>query len=164
MANKKILLTSEGLSELSNELQQLKEVKRVEIAEKLKEAISYGDLSENAEYQEARDDQAQVELRIAELEEILKPGNYELIEDEKKSKKKKGINVGNTVKLTSKDEDGKKDITYTIVGSQEANIFENKISNESPIGRSLIGKEVGETASVTPPSGKTTTYTIIEVA
>ena len=142
MASKKILLTPEGLAELSNELQQLKEVKRVEIAEKLKEAISYGDLSENAEYQEARDDQAQVELRIAELEEILKPGNYELIEDEKKSKKKKGINVGNTVKLTSKDEDGKKDVTYTIVGSQEANIFENKISNESPIGRSLIGKEV----------------------
>ncbi len=164
MASKKILLTPEGLAELSNELQQLKEVKRVEIAEKLKEAISYGDLSENAEYQEARDDQAQVELRIAELEEILKPGNYELIEDEKKSKKKKGINVGNTVKLTSKDEDGKKDVTYTIVGSQEANIFENKISNESPIGRSLIGKEVWETANVTPPSGKTTTYTIIEVA
>lgn len=163
MAQKKILLTQEGFEELSSELLYLKEVKRLDIAEKLKEAISYGDLSENAEYQEARDDQAQVELRIAELEELLKPGGYELIEDEKKSKKKKGINVGNTVKLTSQDEDGKKEVAYTIVGAQEANIFENKISNESPIGRSLIGKEKGDTASVTPPSGKNTIYTITEV-
>lgn len=163
MAQKKILLTSEGLAELTSELQELKEVRRVEIADKLKEAISYGDLSENAEYQEARDDQAQVELRIAELEEMLKPGNYELIEDEKKSKKKRGINVGNTVKLSMNDEDGKKDIVYTIVGAQEANIFENKISNESPIGKALIGKEVGETAEINPPSGKKTIYTVVEV-
>lgn len=83
MSDKKILLTASGLAELQEELQFLREERRVEIANKLKEAISYGDLSENAEYQEARDDQAQLELRIAELEELLKPGNYELIEDEK---------------------------------------------------------------------------------
>jgi transcription elongation factor GreA len=100
MSDKKILLTREGLAELQEELRSLREEKRVEIAEKLKEAISYGDLSENAEYQEARDEQAQVELRIAELEEMLKPGSYDLIDDDSGSKKRKtGINVGNTVTL-----------------------------------------------------------------
>jgi transcription elongation factor GreA len=137
MTAKKTLLTREGLAELTEELRYLREEKRVDIASKLKEAISYGDLSENAEYQEARDEQAQVELRIGELEELLKPGNYDLIDDEKGGKKKKsGINVGNTVKLES---DGDT-TTYTLVGSQEASIFENKISNESPLGKSLIGK------------------------
>ena len=90
MADKSILLTRDGLTELQNELRILREVTRVEIAAKLKEAISYGDLSENAEYQAARDDQAQAELRIAELEEMLKPGAYEIIDEKKK---KTGINV-----------------------------------------------------------------------
>ncbi len=161
MSDKKILLTREGLAELQEELRFLKEEKRVEIAEKLKEAISYGDLSENAEYQEARDEQAQVELRIAELEEMLKPGNYDLIDDEKGAKKRKtGINVGNTVTLEEVGENTK--ITYTIVGAQEANIFENKISNESPLGKSLIGKNAGDTAKMIAPSGSRE-YTIIEV-
>lgn len=161
MADKKILLTREWLSELQEELRLLKEEKRVEIAAKLKEAISYGDLSENAEYQEARDEQAQVELRIVELEELLKPGNYDLIDDEKTSgrRKKSGINVGNTVIIAFEDET----VRYTIVGSQESNIFENKISNESPLGRALIGKNVGEKISVSAPSGEKT-YTIKEVA
>jgi transcription elongation factor GreA len=123
MSDKKILLTSLGLGELQEELRFLREERRVEIANKLKEAISYGDLSENAEYQEARDDQAQVELRIAELEELLKPGNYEIIEEEKSGKKRKaGINVGATVmveEVTSKDK-----ISYIIVGSQEASILD----------------------------------------
>lgn len=161
MSDKKILLTREGLAELQEELRFLREEKRVEIAEKLKEAISYGDLSENAEYQEARDEQAQVELRIAELEEMLKPGNYDLIDDEKGTKKKKtGINVGNTVTL---QEVGSTDeMTYVIVGAQEANIFENKISNESPLGKSLIGKNTGDTAKMTAPSGQRE-YKIIAV-
>jgi transcription elongation factor GreA len=81
MADKKILLTADGLAELGEELRELREEKRVDIAKKLKEAIEYGDLSENAEYQEARDQQAQVELRIAELDDMLKPGNYELIDE-----------------------------------------------------------------------------------
>ncbi len=160
MSDKKILLTRDGLTELQEELRFLREERRVEIAEKLKEAISYGDLSENAEYQEARDDQAQVELRIAELEELLKPGNYELIDEEKGGKRKKsGINVGNTVTL--QDEESTM-VTYTIVGSQEANIFENKISNESPIGSALIGKNPGDTVTVTAPSGQKQ-YSITEV-
>ncbi len=159
MASKKILFTSEWLKELQEELRYLREEKRVDIAEKLKEAISYGDLSENAEYQEARDEQAQVELRIAELEEMLKPGSYDIIDDDKGSKKKKsGINVGNTVILILE----KEKITYTIVGSQEANIFENKISNESPIGRALIGKNKDDVVKVVSPSG-TKEYTISDV-
>lgn len=149
--SKKILLTREWLAELGEELRNLKEEKRVEIADKLKEAISYGDLSENAEYQEARDEQAQVELRIAELEELLKPGNYDLIDDEKSGKKRKsGINVGNTVILETEGEK----ITYTLVWSQEANIFENKISNESPLGRSLIGKNAWDAVSFASPAWK----------
>ena len=160
MTDKKILLTRDWLTELQEELRFLREEKRVEIAAKLKEAISYGDLSENAEYQEARDEQAQVELRIAELEEILKPGGYDLIDDEKTGRKRKsGINVGNTIVLSLESEK----ITYMIVGSQESNIFENKISNESPLGRALIGKNVGDSVKVISPSGEKT-YTIITVS
>lgn len=160
MADKKILLTREWLAELGEELRFLREEKRVEIAAKLKEAISYGDLSENAEYQEARDEQAQVELRIAELEEILKPGGYDLIDDEKWGRRKRsGINVWNTVVISLENEE----ITYTIVGSQESNIFENKISNESPLGKALIGKNVGESVMVVSPGGEKT-YSILSVA
>lgn len=160
MADKKILLTASGLTELQEELRMLREEKRVEIANKLKEAISYGDLSENAEYQEARDDQAQVELRISELEDLLKPGNYELIEDEKSGKRRKaGINVGATV--TIEDIVSKEKVTYVIVGSQEANILEGKISNESPIGKAIVGKNVNDTIAVIAPSG-TKSYLIIE--
>lgn len=160
MSDKKILLTSVGLTELQEELRILREERRVEIANKLKEAISYGDLSENAEYQEARDDQAQVELRIAELEELLKPGNYELIEEEKTGKKRKsGINVGATVVL--KDIASQDTMSYTIVWSQEASILDNKISNESPIGKAIVGKNIGDTLSVISPSG-TREYIIVE--
>lgn len=160
MSDKKILLTSLGLSELQEELRALREEKRVEIANKLKEAISYGDLSENAEYQEARDDQAQVELRIAELEDLLKPGNYELIEEEKSWKKRKaGINVGATV--TVEEVQSKSKIIYTIVGSQEASILEGKISNESPLGKSIVGKNIWDIISVISPAGKKE-YKILE--
>lgn len=137
MSEKRNLFTRDGLATLQEELRILRDEKRVDIAAKLKEAVSYGDLSENAEYQEARDEQAQVELRITELEEMLKPGSYDLIDDDKMARRKKsGINVGNTITLENEGES----ITYTIVGSQEANIFDNKISNESPIGKALIGK------------------------
>ena len=159
MSDKKILLTRDWLAELQEELRFLREEKRVDIAAKLKEAISYGDLSENAEYQEARDEQAQVELRIAELEEILKPGNYDLIGEEPAGRKRKsGINVGNTIVISLEDEK----ITYMIVGSQESNIFENKISNESPLGSALIGKNVWESVKVSTPAGEKL-YTIISV-
>jgi transcription elongation factor GreA len=161
MADKKILLTHPGLAELQEELRFLREERRVEIAEKLKEAISYGDLSENAEYQEARDDQAQVELRIAELEEMLKPGNYELIEEDKGGRKKRtGLNVGSTVTLSESLKG--ETLTYIIVGSQEASILEGKISNESPLGKSLMGKAPQDIIVVNAPSG-TREYTILEV-
>lgn len=159
MSEKRNLFTRDGLSALMEELRVLRDEKRVDIAAKLKEAVSYGDLSENAEYQEARDEQAQVELRISELEEMLKPGSYDLIDDEKIARRKKsGINVGNTVTIES---DWEK-IIYTIVGSQEANIFDNKISNESPIGKALIGKWVGDGIEFKAPSGNKT-YTILDV-
>ena len=154
----KIILTRDGLNELQAELRILREEKRVEIADKLKEAISYGDLSENAEYQAARDEQAQVELRISELEEMLKPGAYEIIDEKKK---KTGINVGSVVTLEETEK--KETITYTIVGSQEASILDGKISNESPIGKALIGKNTGDAITVIAPSGKSE-YSILKVA
>lgn len=156
MTSKVTLLTQEGLNDLQEELRILKEERRIEIAEKLKEAISYGDLSENAEYQTARDEQAQMELRISELEELLKPGNYELIKHEWR-KKKSGINVGSTVIIRNAEWE---EFNYTIVGSQEANILEGKISNESPLGKTLIGKEKDDVFEVQVPSGKAK-YTII---
>lgn len=151
MSDQKILLTQEWLAELLEKLRVLKEERRIEVAEKLKEAISFSDLSENAEYQEARDLQAQVELRISELEDMLKPGNYEIIDTE--SKKKNNIHVGNIVTVRYEKDGVTQEETYTIVGSQETNIFEKKISNESPIGKALIGKRVNDTVEVRAPSG-----------
>lgn len=158
MTKNTTLLTPKWLSELQDELKNLKEVRRIDIADKLKEAISYGDLSENAEYQEARDEQAQVELRISELEEMLKPWNYEII-NEKGSKQ--WINVGSIV--TVMDTSDNDSFTYTIVWSQEANILENKISNESPLGRALIGKKQNDTIQFDSPSGNSK-YSITKVA
>ncbi|MDQ1343920.1 MAG: transcription elongation factor GreA [Patescibacteria group bacterium] len=139
--SKKTLLTAEGLADIQAELANLKEVRRIEIAEKLKEAISFGDLSENSEYEDARNEQAQVELRIIELEDILK--NYELVDSKKAAKKRDVVAIGSTVVV--KNADGEKE-TYKIVGPTETDIFEGKISNESPIGSALIGKVLGETA------------------
>ncbi|PID84142.1 transcription elongation factor GreA [Candidatus Gracilibacteria bacterium] len=153
MAKEKIILSSQGLKELQEELKYLKEEKRVEIAAKLKEAISYGDLSENAEYQAARDEQAQIELRIDELEVMLKPGNYEIIDTEHASKKQRGdVHIG--TKITLKKKSDGESYTYTIVGSQEADILEKKISNESPMGKALMGKKIGTTVKVQAPAGK----------
>jgi transcription elongation factor GreA len=138
--SKTTLLTKEGLKEIHDQLVLLKEVKRLEVAEKLKEAISYGDLSENSEYEDARNEQAQTELRIIELEEILK--DYELVDAKKTTRKQNSVNVGSFVTIVS-IEDDKKEV-YHIVGSTESDIFENKISNESPIGNALIGKTIGD--------------------
>ena len=156
MSDKKTLLSLEWLQELQEELRYLKEDKRQEIAEKLKEAISYGDLSENAEYAAAREEQAHVEGRIEELELMLKPGNYEII-DSKKTRKS-GINIGKTV--TVKALDDWEEATYKIVGSQEASILEGKISNESPLGKAILGKNINDTIEVVAPNG-TTKYTIV---
>lgn len=159
MTDKKNVLSHEWLRELQEELRVLKEEKRKEIADKLKEAISYGDLSENAEYAAAREEQAHVEGRIEELEYLLKPGNYELI-DEKKTKKS-GINIGATVSV--QESETEEVSTYKIVGTQEASILEGKISNESPLGKAILGKNINDTLTIDSPSGKKE-YTIISVA
>lgn len=145
-------LTDEGKKELEAELDELKG-RRGDIAEKIANARDYGDLSENAEYDAAREEQAQVESRIAELEEILK--NADII---KPTKNNGTVQVGSTVVLVN---DGKT-ATYTVVGPVEADPLEGKISNESPIGAALMGKKQGDDVTIATPKGKTT-YTIKEV-
>lgn len=140
-------LTAAGKLELEKELLELKS-RRTVIAQKIADARDYGDLSENAEYAEARNEQAQVESRIAEIEEILQ--NASLIADNNKTPT--AINLGVTVDLHHAET--KKKVSYTIVGSVEADPLEGKISNESPIGQALMGKKVGETVSIVTPSGE----------
>ena len=142
---KQFQITAEGKQELEAELTQLK-ARRGDIADKIAEARDYGDLSENAEYDAAREEQGLVESRIAEIEDILM--NAELIKGGSKTK----VGLGSTVELKT----GKKTVTYTVVGPVEANPLEGKISNESPIGEALFGKKVGDTVSITTPKGEVT--------
>ena len=148
MAEKKNILTYEGLKKLEDELQDLKVNQRREIAQKIKEAREQGDLSENAEYDAAKDEQRDIEAQIVELENILK--NAEIIQDNDKSKDK--IKMESVVKLHDVEYD--EDIEYTIVGSSEADSLNNKISNESPLGAALIGKKVGDTVKIEAPVGE----------
>lgn len=145
-------ITEAGKRELEDELATLKG-RRGEIADKIAEARDYGDLSENADYDTAREDQALVETRIAEIEDIL--ANAQII----KANGKSTIGVGSTVELKS----GGKSVTYTLVGPVEADPMEGKISNESPIGLALMGKKVGENATITTPKGEIV-YEIIKVS
>ncbi|HRJ06584.1 MAG TPA: transcription elongation factor GreA [Candidatus Saccharibacteria bacterium] len=145
-------ITKDGKRELEAELAKLK-ARRGEIAEKIAEARDYGDLSENAEYDAAREDQGLVESRIAEIEDILL--NAELI----KSSKKSSVGLGSKVELKN----GGKPVTYHIVGPVEANPVEGKISNESPIGVALMGKKVGDKAVVSTPKGDIN-YKIVAIA
>ena len=154
--DKKNILTYEGLKKLEDELQNLKVVKRKEVAQKIKEAREQGDLSENAEYDAAKDEQRDIEAQIVELENILK--NAEIIQDNDKSKDK--IKMESVVKLHDVEYD--EDIEYTIVGSSEADSLNNKISNESPLGAALIGKKVGDTVKIEAPVGEIE-YKIISV-
>ena len=156
MAGKKNILTYEGLKALEDELQDLKVNKRKEVAVKIKEAREQGDLSENAEYDAAKDEQRDIEAQIVELENILK--NAEIIQDNDKSKDK--IKMESVVKLHDVEYD--EDIEYTIVGSSEADSLNNKISNESPLGAALIGKKVGDTVKIEAPVGEIE-YKIISV-
>ena len=136
-------ITKQGQKELEAELEQLKG-RRGEIADKIAEARDYGDLSENAEYDAAREDQGIVETRIAEIEDILV--NAELISGGKKNE----VGLGSKVELRT----GKKTVNYTVVGPVEADPLEGKISNESPIGEALMGKKVGDTVTITTPKGE----------
>ena len=144
---KKHILTSKGMQALEDELQDLKVVKRKEIAQKIKEAREQGDLSENAEYDAAKDEQRDIETQIAELEEILKNAEV-VVEDEVDYDK---INVGCTVKVFDITFD--EEMEFKIVGSTEANSLEGKISNESPVGHALIGKTVNDVVEVETQAG-----------
>lgn len=158
--DKVTLLTKEGLEKLKEELNFLKEVKRKEVAERLREAISYGDLSENAEYEEAKNEQAFVEGRIIALEEKIK--NAKIIEDQHKKGKGDVVVLGSTVVIQNLSSSTKTEEEYTIVGSTEADPINHKISNVSPVGKTLLGKEAGEVVKVVTPGG-TMQYKIVSV-
>ncbi|MDD2907098.1 MAG: transcription elongation factor GreA [Candidatus Gracilibacteria bacterium] len=157
MSNK-IYLTKEGLSKLQEELENLKTTRRLEIAAKLKEAISFGDLSENSEYEDARNEQAHVELRILDLEEQLK--NYELIDES--ADKKNRVSMGSIVEI--KNLETKELETFKIVGATESDILAElpTISNESPVGSALLGKKQGDKVEVKAMSGLYT-YEIVNI-
>ncbi|MGE4283297.1 MAG: transcription elongation factor GreA [Clostridia bacterium] len=144
---KQIVLTYEGLEKLEKELEYLKTIKRKDIAEKIKQAIAFGDLSENSEYDEAKNEQAQVEVRIVQLENMLK--NAKVIDEE-------DINtdiVSIGAKVTLLDQEFDEEIEYTIVGCTEADPSSYKISDESPVGSALLGRKVGNVVDVAVPDG-----------
>lgn len=154
---KQIILTPEGLQNLKDELDNLKTVKRKEIAEKIKVALSFGDLSENSEYDEAKNEQAIMESRILEIETMLK--KVKVINEGELSTKI--IHVGSKVKLEDKTFD--ETVEYRIVGSSEADPREGRISDESPVGAALLGHKVGQTINVETPGG-ISTYKILEIS
>ena len=156
MEEKKTILTYAGLKALEDELENLRVVKRKEVAGKIKEAREQGDLSENAEYDAAKDEQRDIEARIDELEKILK--NVEVVVEEELDLEK--INVGCTILVH--DDEYDEEIEFKIVGSTEANSLQGKISNESPVGQALIGKKVGDVVDVETPAGNIR-YTVLKI-
>ena len=156
MEEKKTILTYAGLKALEDELENLRVVKRKEVAGKIKEAREQGDLSENAEYDAAKDEQRDIEARIDELEKILK--NVEVVVEEEVDLEK--INVGCTILVH--DDEYDEEIEFKIVGSTEANSLQGKISNDSPVGQALIGKKVGDVVDVETPAGNIR-YTVLKI-
>ncbi len=156
MADKKNILTYEGLVKLENELHDLKVNRRKEVAQKIKEAREQGDLSENAEYDAAKDEQRDIEARIEELEKILK--NAEVVDEDEIDLD--AISIGCKVKII--DMEFEEEMEYKIVGSTEANSLQGKISNESPVGQALIGAKVGQTVSVETQAGAIQ-YKVLEI-
>ncbi len=155
------LVTKEGLRKLKEELDYLKKTRRQEVAQRLKEAISYGDLSENAEYEEAKNEQAFVEGRILELETKIK--NAKIISEKKVDLGRgKAVMIGSTVTVRNKT-DRDDPVQFTIVGSTEADPVDHKISNESPIGKSLLNTKKGDSIEVRTPSG-IIRYEVLKVA
>ena len=148
--NREVYLTEEGLNDLKRELDELINVKRPANIQAIKEARSYGDLSENAEYDAARNEQAQIEARVKELERMLE--NASIIKEIKTD----SVGIGNVVSVKYVDEDDEDE--YRIVGSQEADPFEGRISNESPIAQALLDHKVGDTVTVESPNG---TYDLV---
>ena len=157
MAEIKQMYTKQGYQELIDELKFLKLTRREEIKEQLAVARGFGDLSENAEYDEARNEQAKVEARIQELEALIE--NAEIIDETNMDIR--AISLGSVVKLY--DEDFEEEVTYSIVGSNQADPLEQKISDQSPIGRALMGKKAGDKVTVTAPAGELH-FKVLEVA
>ena len=157
MAIKETQITAEGLQKLEEELAQRKSVIREEILERIKEARAQGDLSENSEYDQAKEDQGKNESRIVELEQMIKTA---VIIDTSASSKEGKVSLGCTVVL--KDMETDEEETYTLVGTTEADPFDNKISNESPVGKAVIGKKIGDVVVDVTPAGELS-YKILEV-
>lgn len=153
---KQTVLTSEGLKNLEKELEELKTVKRREVTEKIKVALGYGDLSENSEYDEAKNEQGLIEARIAEIEALLK--NVKILDSDNISTEH--VQLGNTVKIKNLSDD--KVIELSIVGSKEVDMMQGKISDESPIGRALMGHATGDVVDVEAPAG-VFKYEILEI-
>lgn len=147
MSDKEVLLTPDGLKKLEDELENLKSVKRREVAERIKIAIGYGDISENSEYEDAKNEQAFIEGRIITLEKMLR--NARIINNDEIDLET--VNIGSTVIV--EDMEFKDTMEYTIVGTAESDPLQNKISNESPVGKAIIGKKKGTTVEVSVPAG-----------
>lgn len=153
--DKKIILTLEGLKNLEDELNELKVVRRKDVAAKIKEARGQGDLSENAEYDAAKEEQAEIESKIIKIENMLR--NAEVIDSEKSTDT---VSIGNKIKLF--DNEFQEEIEYILVGSAEADPFNGKISNESPIGSAIIGHKIGDIVEVDAPDG-VISFKILEI-
>ena len=158
MEAKKNLLTREGLKKYEDELHDLKVNKRKEVAQKIKEAREQGDLSENAEYDAAKDEQRDIEARIEELEKILK--NVEVVDMEEETNDLEKVSFGLTVKV--QDNEFGDEMEFKIVGATEANSLKGKISNESPLGKALIGAKKGDVVTIEAPAGEIS-YTILDI-
>jgi transcription elongation factor GreA len=152
-----VLLTPEGLDKLKDEIEHLSTVKRREVAERIKEAREFGDISENSEYDDAKNEQAMLEARIASLEEKLRSASV-IDASELDSNV---VRVGSLVSV--KDEGSGKSLKYTIVGSTEADPSENRLSNESPVGKALLGRKKGDSVKVTLPNGKSRELKITKI-
>ncbi len=154
---KEVILTKEGYEKLRKEIDHLRNDKRREVADRIRVAREFGDIAENAEYDDAKNEQAMLEHRIAQLEERIMAARV----IEKKEISKDSVSIGSKVKL--RDVEAKKTNEYHIVGSAEANPAENKLSNESPVGKAIMGKKKGETVEVATPRGKLK-FKIMEIA
>ena len=157
---KEVVVTREGYNKLEQELENLRTVKRKEVADKIKVARGYGDLSENAEYDAAKNDQAVLEQRIAELKAMIE--NAVVVDESKISTDTVGF--GSRVTLVDQDDPDEEEEVYTIVGTSESDPMNGKLSNESPVGHAIIGHGEGDSVEVVTPSGKTRVYTIAKIA
>lgn len=157
MSEKDVMLTRDGLEKLEQELEELRSVKRTEVAERLKEAIAFGDLSENSEYDDAKNEQAFIEGRILTLEKMIR--DAKVIEDD--LREEGVVSIGSFVKVLDMEFD--ETLEYKIVGTVEADPMNNRISNESPVGRAILGHHVGEVVSFDAPMG-TMQFKILEVS